>query len=359
VAHAQFVQDKAAELAGPVRSSSQSENSPRAEGSHPTHNLLELRSLLTRSANLKLIQNDTDAAIADLMSARDISLQMQDPFTRSYCETWLGIGHYLVRQVQTATQFFVSSLSISRATQVLRRQTLNLGWLSELNQDLGDFVQARALLDEADRLFESGDNPCLEGYLVATRARLALLTGHEDETLALVEHGLTLQRANQVGRGADVCLNLWGGLALLGQGKLAEALQWLERSQQAEIGIDYWLYGITGRVAQAEVYRRMGMGSRAEELLRPLAIPLLTRADNIIRPLEVLYEYALLLLSQGQYQASNQALVMAHKYLSELMNQLPTPDAQQKVLRHPNHRALVEMLRGHGGSPLAGLPQPL
>lgn len=355
VAHAHFVQDKAAELAGPVLSHPPVEIS-RPEASTPHHNLLELRALLSRSANLKLIQNESEAAIADLMLARDISLQMQDPFAQSYCETWLGISHYLTRQFHTAQQYFLSSLSISRATKVLRRQTLNLGWLSELHLDLGDFVQARTLLDESEALQEPGENPCLEGYLVATRAHLELLAGHEAETLRLVEHGLTLQRDNQVGYGAEVCLYLWGGLALLRQGNLKEALRFLELSQQAEIGIDHWLYGITGRVGLARVYRRMGMGSRAEELLKPLALPLLSRGDNIIRPQEVLAEYAVLLLSQGQYQASRQALMTAHKYLSELMSQFPMPEAQQRLLQHPNHQEMVEMLRGYS---VPSVPGPL
>ena len=108
-------------------------------------------------------------------------------------------------------------------------------WCRELIHQLGQVLMGHheclvgglilALRQQQQRVFVEylqgpDDVVCTgqEGYLVATRARLALLTGHEDETLALVEHGLTLQRANQVGRGADVCLNPWGGLALLGQG---------------------------------------------------------------------------------------------------------------------------------------------
>lgn len=303
------------------------------------------RTLLARSARLKLIQGDFGSGIIDLRSAWDIAHQMKDHFTQSYLETWLGIAYYLKRHVKEARAHFASSLKLSREMAIPRRQTLNLGWMTEIELDLGNFRQAQRYLDESKQVFEDGENPCLMAYLFATQARYWLLQGDDEATLREVEEALEFQKANQVEKGAEVCLYLWSGQALLRQGRLEEAQQRLEQSASLELGIDHWLYGVSRTVSQAELLRRSGHLTRAEKLLKPLVDRLYAQKTPYIRPEELLIEYATLLQAQERYSEAKKAIVKARQSLMQLTEQLETPTERRMLLEHPSLARLRAALR--------------
>ena len=160
------------------------------------------------------------------------------------CWTWLGLGHHLVGETETALDCIQKGLQIQEEYRVpfwLSSQYYTLSWV---HYDLGNLEKARAYSEEALSLSKKAGEKLWYGSSVIGHGRiLAKMRAVElDEAEALMKLGIRLLEDMRLRPLYSV------GYLRLGElykdaGRIHEALESLKKAEGMfrEMGMDYWL----------------------------------------------------------------------------------------------------------------------